>query len=71
MGRCSLPMSRKEGLWHMEQLRIATSPTGRVGHYVLGFGQDLAGEMHLLTTDQTGPDDRGGVPARAPERLAR
>jgi hypothetical protein len=22
---------------------------------VLGFGQDLAGEMYLLTTDQTGP----------------
>jgi glucose/arabinose dehydrogenase len=46
---------RKKGLWHMEQLRIATSPTGRVGHYVLGFGQDLAGEMYVLTTDQTGP----------------
>src|SRR5918992_634246 len=46
---------RKKGLWHMEQFRIATSPTGRVGHYVLGFGQDLAGEMYLLTTDQTGP----------------
>jgi glucose/arabinose dehydrogenase len=46
---------RKKGLWHMEQLRIATSPTGRVGHYVLGFGQDLAGEMYVLTTDRTGP----------------
>jgi glucose/arabinose dehydrogenase len=46
---------RKKGLWHMEQLTIATSPTGRVGHYVLGFGQDLAGEMYVLTTDQTGP----------------
>ena len=37
------------------QLRIATSPTGRAGHYVLSFGQDLAGEMYVLTTDQTGP----------------
>jgi glucose/arabinose dehydrogenase len=46
---------RQVGLWHMQQLRIATSPTGRVGHYVLGFGQDLAGEMYVLTTDQTGP----------------
>jgi hypothetical protein len=46
---------RKRGLWHMEQVRIATSPTGRVGHYVLGFGQDRAGEMYVLTTDQTGP----------------
>ena len=46
---------RKKGLWQMQQLRIATSPTGRVGHYVLGFGQDLAGEMYVLTTDSTGP----------------
>jgi glucose/arabinose dehydrogenase len=46
---------RKKGLWHMRQLRIATSPTGRVGAYVLGFGQDLAGEMYVLTTNQTGP----------------
>jgi glucose/arabinose dehydrogenase len=51
---------RKKGLWHMEQLRIATSPTGRVGHYVLGFGQDLAGEMYVLTTDQTGPTGTTG-----------
>jgi glucose/arabinose dehydrogenase len=51
---------RKKGLWHMEQLRIATSPTGRVGHYVLGFGQDLAGEMYVLTTDQTGPSGTTG-----------
>jgi hypothetical protein len=39
----------------MQQLRIATSPTGRVGSYVLGFGQDRAGEMYVLTTDRMGP----------------
>ena len=54
-GSLFVAQPRKKGLWHMEQLRIATSPTGRVGHYVLGFGQDLAGEMYVLTTDQTGP----------------
>ena len=59
-GSVFVAMPRKEGLWHMEQLRIATSPTGRVGHYVLGFGQDLAGEMYVLTTDQTGPSGMTG-----------
>jgi glucose/arabinose dehydrogenase len=59
-GSVFVAKSRKEGLWHMEQLRIATSPTGRVGHYVLGFGQDLAGEMYVLTTDQTGPSGMTG-----------
>jgi hypothetical protein len=39
----------------MQQLRIATSPSGRIDHYVLGLGQDLAGEMYVLMTDQTGP----------------
>ena len=35
---------RKQRLWQLQQLRIATSPTGRLGHFVLGFGQDPAGE---------------------------
>ena len=43
---------RKSGLWKMQQLQIATSPTRRLGHYLLGFGQDLAGEIYVLTTDQ-------------------
>jgi glucose/arabinose dehydrogenase len=51
---------RKKGLWKMQQLKIATSPAGRLGHYVLGFGQDLAGEMYVLTTDQTGPTGTTG-----------
>ena len=59
-GSVFVAMPRKKGLWQMEQVRIVTSPTGRVGHYVLGFGQDLAGEMYLLTTDQTGPSGTTG-----------
>jgi glucose/arabinose dehydrogenase len=51
---------RKRGLWHMQELRISTSPTGRLGHYLLGFGQDLAGEVYVLTTDNTGPTGTTG-----------
>jgi glucose/arabinose dehydrogenase len=54
-GSLFVAQRRKKGLWQMQQLRVATSPTGRVGHYVLGFGQDLTGEMYVLTTDETGP----------------
>src|SRR5918992_2347220 len=74
---------RKKGLWRMQQLKVATSATGRVGSYVLGFGQDLAGEMYVLTTDMTGPAGttgkvyrlvRAGAPApngpKAPARKA-
>ena len=42
------------------QLRLATSPTVRLGHYLLGFGQDPSGEMYALTTDQTGPTGSTG-----------
>ena len=51
---------RKKGLWSMQQLRVATSPMGRLGHYLLGFGQDPSGEMYALTTDQTGPSGTTG-----------
>jgi len=59
-GSLFVAKARKKGLWHMQQLRIATSPTGRLGHYLLGFGQDPAGEMYALTTDQTGPTGTTG-----------
>jgi glucose/arabinose dehydrogenase len=51
---------RKKGLWKMQQLRIATSPSGRLDHYLLGFGQDPAGEMYVLTSDQQGPSGATG-----------
>jgi glucose/arabinose dehydrogenase len=59
-GSLFVAKSRKQGLWMMQQLQITTSPTGRLGHYVLGFGQDPAGEMYVLTTDQTGPSGTTG-----------
>jgi glucose/arabinose dehydrogenase len=51
---------RKRGLWNMQELRIATSPTGRLGEYVLGFGQDREGEMYVLTKQETGPTGTTG-----------
>jgi glucose/arabinose dehydrogenase len=51
---------RKKGLWLMQELRIATEPSGRIGHYVLGFGQDPAGEIYVGATDNTGPTGSTG-----------
>jgi len=42
----------------MQELRIATTPAGRLGKYVLGFGQDLQGEMYVVTKEETGPRER-------------
>jgi glucose/arabinose dehydrogenase len=51
---------RKRGLWQMQELRVATSPTGRLGARLLGFGQDPAGELYALTTNNTGPSGTTG-----------
>lgn len=48
------------GQWPMRELAIGTNPDGRLNHYVLGFGQDAAGEVYVLTTDMTGPSGTTG-----------
>jgi glucose/arabinose dehydrogenase len=52
--------SRKKGLWLMQELRIATELSGRIEHYVLGFGQDPAGEIYVGVTERTGPTGNTG-----------
>jgi glucose/arabinose dehydrogenase len=51
---------RKRGLWQMQELRVATSPTGRLNARLLGFGQDATGELYALTTNNTGPSGTTG-----------
>jgi glucose/arabinose dehydrogenase len=51
---------RRTGLWAMRQLQVTTMPARRLGHFVLGFGQDLAGEVYVLTSDQAGPTGTTG-----------
>jgi glucose/arabinose dehydrogenase len=52
--------ARKRGLWKVQQVLLAGRPDGRLGHYVLGLGQDLSGEMYVLTTDEPGPSGTTG-----------
>jgi hypothetical protein len=52
--------SRKRGLRHMQELRVATSPSGRLNTRVLGFGQDPAGELYVLTNNNAGPTGATG-----------
>jgi glucose/arabinose dehydrogenase len=46
---------RPRGLWQLQELRVRNGTDGRLGRYVLGFGQDQRGEVYLLTTDNTAP----------------
>ncbi len=51
---------RKQGLWEMSELRVATSPNGRLNARLLGFGEDDAGELYVLTTNNAGPTGTTG-----------
>jgi glucose/arabinose dehydrogenase len=61
-GRLFVSRPARRGLWHIQELSVAGRADGRLGHYVLGFGQDRSGEVYVLTTDNTGPTgDTGRV----------
>lgn len=51
---------RGTGLWPMQELSVAGNPGGRLGHYLLGFGQDEDGEVYVLTTNLAGPSGTTG-----------
>jgi len=48
------------GNWSFRTLAIGGQPNGRLGRYVLGFGQDADGEVYVLTTANTGPTGSTG-----------
>lgn len=47
------------GLWPVEELEFG-DPPGELGEFLLGFGQDLAGEVYVLTSDTGIPDGTTG-----------
>jgi glucose/arabinose dehydrogenase len=49
-----------EGLWHLEEIGVASSPDGRVNSFIRSFGMDDQGEIYLLTSDQAGPSGTTG-----------
>jgi glucose/arabinose dehydrogenase/plastocyanin len=54
------PVAAGKGLWPIEELFITTSKDGKLGRYLLGFGQDTQGELYVLTTERTGPTGNTG-----------
>ncbi len=48
---------RKSGLWQIQEIQIQD---GRLGHFILGFGRDLRGEVYVLTSDSVGPSGSTG-----------
>jgi len=49
----------KAGLWDYEQLELQSYPNN-LGQYVKSFGQDLDGEVYVMTSSQIGPTGNTG-----------
>jgi glucose/arabinose dehydrogenase len=60
----------RRGLWRLDQLHVSTTSNGRLGHFVLGFGEDRRGEIYVGTRDNPGPTGQTGRVYRlvAPDR---
>ena len=46
---------KEEGMWEFEELQLKGEKSTGLSHYLLGFGQNAAGEIYVLTTDKHGP----------------
>ena len=41
-----------KGLWKTEQIRVSNTANNRLGQFILGFSQDLRGEVYVLTSSE-------------------
>lgn len=64
-GRVLVATPQAEGMWPWSELEIAN--TDSFPHFVLGFGQDLEGDVYVLTSDEAGPTGSTGRVYRAVE----
>jgi glucose/arabinose dehydrogenase len=48
------------GMWSMAPLAVEGRSGGNLGEYLLGFGEDAAGEIYVLTTQEPGPSGTTG-----------
>jgi glucose/arabinose dehydrogenase len=49
-----------DGRWTLSEFTVAGAAGGRLGSFVLGFGQDVAGEVYVLTSHDSGPSGTTG-----------
>ena len=46
--------------WPVQELAVSGTSDGKLGHFLLGIGQDGVGELYLLTSDTSGPQGNTG-----------
>lgn len=58
-GSVFMAKPRSSGMWHIQEVKFPARG-GRLGEFVLGFGQDGSGEVYILTSDTAGPTGTTG-----------
>jgi glucose/arabinose dehydrogenase len=56
----AIPSDAEGELWTISELMIEGIDGGRLGEYLLSFGQDANGEVYILTTETAGPSGTTG-----------
>jgi glucose/arabinose dehydrogenase len=59
-GRLFYAIPADDGLWPMGELTPGQPVEDGVGHYILGMGQDAAGELYIATSDERTPVGQTG-----------
>jgi hypothetical protein len=59
-GRLFYAIPADTGLWQIGELTPGQPVEGSVGHFILGMGQDAAGELYIATSDETTPVGQTG-----------
>jgi glucose/arabinose dehydrogenase len=59
-GRLFYAIPADTGLWQMGELTPGQPVDGTVGHFILGMGQDAAGELYIATSEERKPVGRTG-----------
>lgn len=59
-GKLYMANSSGEGLWKMEEIRVADRPGGKINEYIRSFGKDDEGELYVLTSEVGGPTGETG-----------
>jgi hypothetical protein len=59
-GRLFYAVPANTGLWQMGELTPGQAAEGSVGHFILGMGQDAAGELYIATSDERKPVGQTG-----------
>lgn len=59
-GRILVSTPREDGMWDVQELIVTGTGNRQPPGFVLGFGQDLAGEVYVLITSEVGPTGHTG-----------